>query len=873
KNVRIIKQDSKGILWMGAFGGGILKYEPNKNTNPEQANFTLYTQQEGLASNLITSIYEDSRGHIWFGTADAGVMRYDGTHFETFGPANGLSDDDVWSINQDANGTLWLAVDACLNRVDFDDAGQLLSVTPFCEFDGLSDVEFFANATLLDANGNMWWGTAEDVVHIPSAKLRVSDQVPVVLMDELVLNDQSIPFMQLDQTSATGPLRRIRFDSVPAFHNYPVNPKLPYTFNDLTFRFLVTQVPNPEQARFSFQLEGVSNNWSLPSTENKYAINNLAPGRYTFRVKAVGQNNKWSAPITYSFTILPPWWLTIWAWIGYLFLFVSLLGMLYRFFLNRQLEKAEAKRVKELNNLKTQLYTNITHEFRTPLTVIMGMNDSIKGNEKAKQLIQRNSQNLLRLINQLLDLSKVDAGQLEVDLIQGNIVHYIQYLTESFYSMAKEREVQLTFYSEEEEIWMDHDEVKIQHIIYNLLSNALKFTEPGGKVILHLKTIILSSLKGDGKQASAPFLLMNVKDTGTGIPEAQLPHIFDRFYQVDQTSTRKGEGTGIGLALTKELIDLIGGTISAESQVGKGTTFRVHLPITQNAPSTKDLLSSISRKEAPKINQETTTPILEENGWKAPFTNTEVLIIEDNQDVATYIQSILPKEYRSHHTKNGLVGIEKAFELIPDIVISDVMMPEKDGFEVCESLKKDPRTSHIPVILLTARATAKDRIQGLQYGADAYLTKPFDKQELLVRLQQLAENRKRIQQHILEQLKAVPSEGSKALDSEQQFIKELKELVTQSISDTEFGVPQLAEAVKLSHTQLYRKLKALTDQTPSQFIKTIRMNRAVNLLEHSQLNISEIADAIGFTDPNYFSRAFQQTYGLSPRDFRNRVKK
>ncbi|MEZ4771977.1 MAG: ATP-binding protein [Bacteroidia bacterium] len=534
------------------------------------------------------------------------------------------------------------------------------------------------------------------------------------------------------------------------------------------------------------------------------------------------------------------------------------IGMGFR---RRQIDM-EKQRVVELDTLKTRLYTNITHEFRTPLTVIMGMNEQIQGHEQEKKLIRRNSQNLLRLINQLLDLSRLDSGKLELHKINGDIVSYLQYLTESFHSMAAEKNIRLTFYSEIPSLTMDYDEVKLQHIVYNLLSNAIKFTPEKGKIVFHIRAI---------QKKEMSFLQMIVQDNGIGISPQHLPHIFDRFYQADDSSTRKGEGTGIGLALTRELIDLMGGKITVTSDPEKGgSEFKIWLPVENK---------SEKQAEQPSLPDLETLPLpgrVEPGLEKEDFDNIYrpiLLLIEDNPDVIVYIRTLLQADYQIYFEENGQKGIDKALEIVPDIIISDVMMPEKDGYEVCQILKEDPRTSHIPIILLTAKASPEDRIEGLKYGADAYLTKPFNKEELHVRLQKLVELRRRLQIRYTEDIQETTSLKKSAQHPiEDAFIKKLREQVEAHIDDTEFGVSQLTESAEMSPIQLYRKLKALTDSSPSQFIRTIRLQKAKNMLINTNLTISEIAYDVGFSDPNYFSRMFLQMYRTSPGDFRKKNK-
>ncbi len=519
--------------------------------------------------------------------------------------------------------------------------------------------------------------------------------------------------------------------------------------------------------------------------------------------------------------------------------------------LSLQEERSKKNQLRDLNELKNRFFTNITHEFRTPLTVIMGMGEHIKGNELEKKLILRNSRNMLRLINQLLDLSKLEQGDLPLNMVQADVVAYVRYLTESFYSIAQEKDIRLTFYAEEEAIFMDFDEEKLQYIIYNLLSNAFKFTPVGGKIILHLK-------EEDG------MLKIRVQDSGVGIPAEKLPHIFDRFYQVNDSDTHKPEGTGIGLAYTKELINLLGGKIEVNSEVNKGTTFDCYLPISRKAPAQ----TSGDLNKVPETSIGITDhPVMLKPAWDSE-ERPVILIVEDNADLVIYMQSVLSLDYEIEIARNGEEGIHRAIELVPDLIISDVMMPIKDGFELCETLKTDLRTSHIPIILLTAKAAQEDKLTGLSYGADAYLLKPFDKRELLIRVEKLIQLRQALQTTYAT---ALPQNGTTDNDQEGEFLHRLREKITAELDNADFTIPELAEAVGMSQIQVYRKLKALTGQTPSQFIRHFRLEKGKILLKDTDLTVSEIAYDVGFSDPNYFSKTFHQAYGVPPGEFRNRL--
>ncbi|MEL6141994.1 MAG: ATP-binding protein, partial [Bacteroidota bacterium] len=534
------------------------------------------------------------------------------------------------------------------------------------------------------------------------------------------------------------------------------------------------------------------------------------------------------------------------------------LGMGYR----RRQKDREWQRTKELDDLKTRFYTNITHEFRTPLTVILGMNEQIKGHSKEKKLIHRNAQQLLRLINKLLGLSRLEAGQLQPHWMHGDIVSYCQYLTESFHSLATDKNIGLTFYAEENDLFTSYDENKLQHIINNLLSNAIKFTEEGGKVILHLSRAV---------KKGKPYFKIKVQDTGIGIAPNDLPHVFDRFYQTDASHTRPGEGTGIGLAYVRELVRLLEGEILVNSQLDKGTTFQVWLPIQQ-----KESHQAANQPSVPPV-----TPVLAEMTPISVVDQEEqhpkqddrpvLLLVEDNADVASYIHGLLATNYRVEMARNGLLGVEKAYELVPDIIISDIMMPEMDGYELCATLKADERTSHVPIILLTAKVTQKDKIEGLAKGADAFLTKPFEKEELFIRLEKLIALRAALQKRYANYLVAPEKLPPAKPGPEDIFLQKLEAAVEERLTDPNFSVPELALSVQLSQMQVYRKLKAVIGKTPSQFIRFIRLRKSKELLADASLNISEVAYDVGFADPNYFSRTFSNEFGVSPSEYREKI--
>ncbi|MBT8320197.1 MAG: response regulator, partial [Eudoraea sp.] len=633
--------------------------------------------------------------------------------------------------------------------------------------------------------------------------------------------------------------------------------------NDIAFKYIALHYSNPEKNSYKYKLEPLDDEWINAGYERIVRYAKLPPGSYNFQVKASNRDGIWSdETASAQFTIQPPWWTTWWAYVLYVMALVFITERFYRFRLSKKLADSESKRLKEVDQLKNALFTNITHEFRTPLTVIKGMTDTIKSKLEDRQfdeldnslsIIDRNSDGLLNLINEMLDLAKIESGNMELNLVQANIIPYIKYLTQSFDSLAEGKEINFTVHCDLEELKMDLDVNKFTAIVTNLLSNAIKFTSNKGVVSVHIDKIQLDN---------TDFLTLMVKDSGLGISREEQEHIFDKFYQVDDSSSRLQKGTGIGLSLVREFVELMKGVITVESEQGKGSAFNIRIPITNKASiaEVEDLFSVSS------ISKSTRIPSVKEEPISSEITDKDlpmVLIIEDNPDVAHYIKTCLKENHHILYAADGASGIEMALEKIPDIIISDVMMPEKDGFEVCERIKTDELTDHIPIIMLTARASFEDRLTGLSHGADAYLTKPFEKAELLTRIDQLVRLRKKM-------LSKFEKTGIDRLltqnvkNRETKFLDKIITLIHDHITEADFGAVQLAQKLHFSESQLYRKLKATSGKSTALFIRSIRLQKAREFILTTDRTVSEIAYDVGFNDPSYFSRVYKDEFGHAP---------
>ncbi|MGD9929106.1 MAG: ATP-binding protein [Mangrovibacterium sp.] len=534
----------------------------------------------------------------------------------------------------------------------------------------------------------------------------------------------------------------------------------------------------------------------------------------------------------------------------YIFLFAG-----YAQHLFTRLERREAERQKEINDAKTRLYTNITHEFRTPLTVILGLAESLKENSsdtryaKAETII-RNGKNLLQLVDQMLDLSKLESGNLTVNKIHGNIIPFLRYIFQLQEYYAQEKNLQFIFESESQSYELDFDPEKITTIVSNLLSNAIKFTPPGGRVNMRVKAV-------------GNYLSIEIIDNGIGIPKEQQEKIFERFYQVDDQDTRKAGGTGIGLALAKELVTLLNGTIILTSNPGNETVFTVKLPVTSLAKKkfvTEEMVDEESGIQSGYSTSEQSISPINNNGKQ------KLLIIEDNLDVVSYLKSCYQSHFSIDIAVNGNEGYAMAIETIPDLIISDIMMPGMDGFTLCKKLKEDYRTSHIPIILLTAKADIPSRIMGLEQGADAYVVKPFNQQELLVRINKLLELRRKL---YLRYSNGEPSDISDnpILQREDQFFRKVTENVKKNLHDENYDVRVLCREMAMSKSQLYRKFKALTNLSAAKYIRKLRMEKARQLLLTSPMNVTEVSYEVGIKTLSTFSEIFKEEFGLSPTEY------
>jgi len=925
-SIRRMCRDRSGMLWMVNFGNHIMRLDEQDPARQFAPVETLVADTLPL-NDLAEAFLDFDERYFLLGTLD-GLVRYDrstrryeisSATFPGLKPplrieslarsqtgevlliANGKPFRLSWGeavavplpmpsevfqcqhIVEDHLGNIWVSTENGLAQISVPSTVHHPSSTTFYDSRNyLNDNALLIRPSVIpaqDTDGKLYFGGARGVSVLDphDFNLRQTAPPPVKIID-LSINGQ-VP----DLDSAIHRLTTLR---------------LPYFQNNLAFSFAALNSAVPQNTHFAYRVnEGA---WTELGTQSRVNFSRLAPGTYVLQVKAANSDGVWNEEGTrLRIVISPPWWRSWWAYAAYFALLLLALRRYLQFRENRlqlalqlEAERKEAERLQELDDFKSRFFANISHEFRTPLTVILGMAERLTADGKrrttaksdpvthddtrqAVSLIRRSGQNLLRLINQILDLAKMDAGKLTLQLEQTDMVAFGRYILESLHSLSEMKGLTLHFEAETDELWMDIDLEKMQSVLFNLLSNALKFTPEGGHIYLKITCI---------EQNSQPTCCITVRDTGVGILPEKLGRIFDRFYRVDDISTRQTEGTGIGLAFTRELVRLMGGEISAKSQPGEGAVFEVTLPISTDAPkaalSADDFaLPVLPFEEAMPAAPQGSSDSLQHSTLreKADDARPLLLLVEDNDDVRLYLRACVIEKYRLLEARNGREGIEMALEHTPDLIVSDVMMPEKDGFDLCHTLKHDERTSHIPIVLLTAKASVESRIAGLSRGADAYLSKPFHREELLLTIANQLHSRQVLQERLRALLltaQTAPASAAEvppiepdtlaALEIEDVFVQKMRRYVEDNLSKADLSMDELSRAMTMSYQNLHRKLTALTSLSPVQFIRALRLQKAMSLLQTTSLSIGDVAFEVGFSDPKYFSRVFTEEFGKPP---------
>lgn len=845
--VSAFAEESPEDLWIGMNHFGLLHFNPKTDS-----------LEEYIGHYGVHDIEFDQAGQCWVITHSSGLRIFDRetNNLIELPPEENERIGQAEEMVKLPNGQFWITSSRGIIHFDPQTRKVLRRFSP--NNWQLPEQTWHRSAhqsPLLSSSGELLFSSPGGILHFHPDSIRIDSTPPQIALTDFYLFDKRL---------------KPGADSLlPIEISYANRIDLSYHQDNFTIQFaaLHYKVPSENQYRYRLDNNDPPGQWRAAGHQREASYNNLSPGHYTFRVQASNSDGIWtteeSQEARLEIRIWPAWYNTTFAYITYLVLFVLSMVFGYRLLLKRRLQRAETDRLRDLEVVKSNLYTNITHEFRTPLTLILGQVQQIRENWEIVpphllDSISRNGKQLLRLVNQLLGIATIETGKLILKPVRSEVIRFFRQNVEAFSAIAKNKELDLTFTSRSEAFFMDFDPTYLKQIIDNLLSNAIKFTSAGGH--------ITNELIRDEDQ-----LIFQVQDSGIGIAQEDLPHIFDRFYrskkQPENNRIKAGEGAGIGLAFTKELVELMHGEIQVQSSLGHGTCFRVVLPITHKA-TLHDLPLEISQAAEMPANGNPQS-LYPENTVASPATTPILLIVEDHAEVRSYLRACLESNYQVLEATDGQAGHQLAQEVIPDLVISDVMMPLMDGFELCHSLKSNQSTSHIPIILLTAKADTQSRLTGLQKGADVYLAKPFLKQELLLRVEKLLELRERLRyfyQSLSSEslIEAIPAPEPE----EAQFVKQVKNLVLQQLEQGEFGVQKLANDLYLSRSQLNRKMQALVGIPAIELIRDLRLAKAIELLRQEELTITEISYKTGFTDPRYFSRVFKQIHGMTPSQFR-----
>ena len=874
-----VAEHPDGVLWLATWGGGLDRFDTRAGTwthfrhDPEDLNTP--------ADDYILDLYKDRDDVLWLGTYGGGLDRFDPatetfTHFTE--ATSGLPNDVVYAIEGDEEGNVWVSTNRGLARLD--PATEHFRV--FGLENGLQNLEFNAGASHSAPDGELFFGGIDGFNRFYPDRITEDAVPPPVVLTGLSIRGQPVA---------------IGDDS-------PLAQALPYTRElrlhaaqrDLSFTFAALDFVNPESNRYRYRLEGYDEEWRTSGSEQTATYTNLDPGRYTFRVQAATSAGVWSEDgAALGVVVASPWWATWWATLGYASLVLGAGVVLYRNRRDRrerqhrlEIERIEAEQLRELDRARSRFFANVSHEFRTPLTLTIGPLDDVRTGlygalspevDEQLALAQRNAGRVLALINQILDVARLEAGRMQLRARCLDLGAFVAGVAQAFVPLADRKGISLDVQGLEAgaEVWADPEQ--LQKVFANLLSNALKYTPTGGavRVTVRAETDVVHTV---------------VRDSGPGISEADLPHVFERFYRVDESNARRQPGTGIGLALVKELVDLHGGTITVKSEAGFGSRFTVTLRRGQTHLRPEDivedepleahlafdgLIESLPMADAPTVSRDGALDrIGSDDEDDGADDVTTVLVVEDNAELRAYVRRHLAPAYRVVEAADGAEGLAMARDLLPDLVLSDVMMPEMDGFALLAGLRADPETDFLPVVLLTARAEAEDRLGGLGLGADDYLTKPFDVRELRARVDNLIAGRQRLRERYaatgpsaadstaaagIEPLRPSPVD----VDSDDAvFLEQVRAAIEAHLGDETFTVERLAEAVAVSRGHLHRKLKVLAGQTPSEAIQAFRIERGSQLLAAGAGTVSEVAYAVGFKSVSHFSNRFEKAYGHRP---------
>lgn len=859
--IRVLFEDKDSRIWIGTHGGGLAMYEPTTE------KFTIYnSKNSGITNNKIQCVLQDKQGDLWIGTFGSGVVRFSLTNetFQSFNEPQGLQNSMAYSLIEDNHGKIWVSTNTGISSID----PATSTILNYNHFNGLQQNNFVRAAHLKLPNGDLYFGGKQGFNYFNPKNLIRNQNIPTVRFTDLRISNQSVaPSPEGNITDHISVAKEINLDFKQNF----------------ALDFVGLNYTAPQQNKYAYKLEGFDKDWNYVDNRTTASYTNLDPGAYTFRVKASNNDGIWNEEgSSIKVVVHPPFWRTIYAYI--LYAAIALGVLLYIRYLSLQKwqrkfaleqdriraeqEKREVERILELDQLKIKFLTNLSHEFRTPISLILGPVESLlkKQHEESENkqllLVKHNARRLLNLVNQLLDFRKMEEQELKLNPTEGNLLQFMDDISLTFKDLAERKKIGFSYTSLIDKMYTRFDHDKLERILFNILSNAFKFTNKGGSVHMTLNWAQLPDEPGT-------WVEINVADTGIGIPEDQQEKIFELFFQHTSATTILNQGTGIGLSITKEFVRLHGGIIKVESTIGKGSNFTIQLPLepiehTENTPDQEEL------PEATEIQPRTSvsaSPII--------IVQTErpkVLLVEDDDDFRYYLKGQLSVNYNVVEAVNGKEGWQKALSHHPQLIVSDISMPEMDGIQFCRKIRSDKRTKHIPIILLTALTGEDDQLAGLRTGANDYITKPFNIDLLHAKLMNLLDLNNTLRNTYSKQIKTLPPEVA-AQSADEKLMTAVIQYLEENINNTQLSVEELSRHIGMSRSSLYNKLLEITGQTPVEFIRTMKLEKAAALLEKSDLNVAEIAYSVGFSTPNYFAKSFKAKYNMLPSEYMAKVRR
>lgn len=866
-NVRSIVMHNTGGLFIATAGQGLYLLNEQNETVHQWKHIPGDTLS--LCMDQIYTMIKDRDDNIWVGTPGAGIGRFDTTtgKFRNYNQTHGLGSNTVYTLLEDKNGYLWMSTSAGISMLD-----PVKEVfTNYNRDNGVGISEFTPGSGIVTSDNEVIFGGNEGFILFRPEELKSNTYIPPVVITGLLINNE--------QESTPG-----KYSSEQI--------RLNYKQSNFTIEFSALNYIFPDQNQYAYKLEGFDREWNQVGNRREAYYTNIQPGHYTFRVRGSNNDGVWNEEgASMQIRIMPPPWDTWWAWTLYVLTVLIIIALVVRYARiktrlenNIRIKQMEQENLEVLHQTKIKLFTGFAHELRTPLTLIMSpLEDILQQNERLEpdmqdtmKLMHRNAGRLLNTVNQLMDFRKKESGHLQIKAAPGNIVKFTNEIVLAFSELSRSRNIHFSFDSllMEQQLWYDRN--LMEKVIFNLLSNAFKNTPNEGAIRVALHRFSADQLILDYPERLAfiekgvDYILLEVEDSGSGIPESELEKIFEPFYQVYRKDTSHLLGTGLGLNFSRGVVDLHHGVIWADNRPERGAVFRIVLPTGKEHLKENELEPDYKNSEDTSfyVVQDIQEAVPDHKGKdeSADFKYT-VLVVEDNQDVRHYIKSHVSRYYHVLEACNGKDAFDLTIEHVPDLVVSDIMMPEMDGIELCRLIKDDIRTGHIPVILLTARITVLQIQEGFEQGADEYIAKPFNAGLLLTRIRNLIASREKLRELFGHNYSSLfPELPTSSIDS--RFMDSIYTYIMEHISEPELNMGEFYKEIGMSRSAFYRKLKSLSDLSPVELIRNTRMQFAAKYLKESELPVSEIAYKVGFSSPSYFTKTFKSYFNQSPTEMR-----